>query len=304
MSDFVQALGVGPQAAAWFALQLLLMIAGALSAGPAPARRGASVALMLSCLHLPSIAPLPPLSRALLACLGMLGLLKLLQLDFEPRWAGHHPLWHGLSPFDVSKARRVPPAVDARLLGGIALHAALLALVVLALLHLPVQAGWLRSAWRLLLGAGLVYAAMEMATEGLRFAHRLAGIAVPPIQRTPILARGVGEFWSQRWNRPVSAWLHQYAFLPLAKRGRPLPALLAAFAVSAALHAWMYYAALGLRAALSVTAFFLLQAPIVLLETKLRVSRWPRPAAHAWTLSWLLLTSPLFVAPLLRGLAL
>jgi hypothetical protein len=304
MADFTQALGLGPQAAAWFALQLLLMMAGALLAGPAPARRYASLPLMLGCLLLPCVAPLPALARALLACMGLLGMLKMLQLCFEPRWAAHNAVWHGLSPFDVSTARHVPPAFDAAVFGGIAVHAALLALVVYGLLHLPPGPPLLREAWRLLLGVGLVYAAMETATEGLRFVHRLAGVAVPPIQKAPVLARSVGEFWSQRWNRPVSAWLHEYAFLPLAKRRRPLLALLAAFAFSAALHAWMYYAALGLRAALSVTVFFLVQAPVVMLEAKLRVARWPRAAAHAWTLAWLLLTSPLFVAPLLRGLAL
>ena len=58
------------------------------------------------------------------------------------------------------------------------------------------------------------------------------------------------------------------------------------------------------RAALSGGAFFLLQAPIVMLEAKLRSSRWPAPLAHAWTLGWLLVTSPLFVAPVLRALRL
>jgi len=300
-------LAIGPpaQAAAWFALQLALMLAGSLLAGPGAARRAASLPPIFACLLLPVVAPLPPLSRALLACMGLLGMLKMLQLDFEPRWAAHHPVWHGLSPFDVSKAKRVPRAFDAILFARIALHAALLSVVLLALLRLPAMEGlpW-RSAWRLLLGAGLVYAAMEMATEGLRLLHRLSGIEVPPIQRDPVLSRSVGEFWSRRWNRPVSDWLQQYAFLPMAKRHGPLLALLAAFAVSAALHAWMYYAALGLRAALSVSLFFLLQAPVVLLEAKLGVARWPRFFAHAWTLGWLLLSSPLFVEPLLRGLAL
>jgi hypothetical protein len=302
MGIIQQLIGPVPQAAAWFGMQLALMIVGALVARPTAIGRVALLLPMLACMVLPLLAPLPPLSRALLACLGMLAVLKLLQLGYEPRWAAHHPVWHGLSPFDVSTAKRTRSRFDARLLAMLVLHALLLAGAVVALVHLPAAHSPARDAWRLLLGAGFVYAAMETGTEGLRFAHRLFGVDVPPIQRVPVFSRSVGEFWSQRWNRPVSAWLNEYAFLPIARRRRPLLALAVAFGVSAAFHAWLYYAALGLRAAASAAAFFLLQAPIVMLEAKLRVARWPALPARVWTLAWLLGTSPLFVEPLLRGL--
>ncbi len=301
LPELARYLGLGTEAAAWFGLQLMLMIAGALLAGRSPARRLVSVPFMLACLLLPLVAPLQALPRALLACMGLLAMLKLLQLDFETRWDGHHPVWHALSPFDVSTTRRVPPALDVRASALIVLHAVLLAGVIRGLLNLPEQASALREAWRLLLGAALVYSAMEAATESLRLGHALVGIDVPPIQHAPILSRGVGEFWGRRWNRPVSAWLGEYAFQPMVRRRRRVLALLLAFAASAALHAWMYFVAMGARAALSVTAFFLLQAPIVMLETKLRVAHWPAPLARLWTLSLLLVSSPLFVAPLLDG---
>jgi hypothetical protein len=302
MEFLTAALGAPVQAAAWLGLLVVAIGLGALSAGPSSRRQLYSLPSLLACLLLPLLAPLPPLSRALLACLGMLGLLKILQLDFEARWGAHHPLWHGLSPFDVSKVRRADTRFDARLLGMLLLHALLLAAVVAGLAWMP-AAGWpLRPAWRLLLGAALVYTAMETATEGLRFAHRLTGLDVPPIQRAPVLSRSVGEFWSRRWNRPVSDWLNEYVFLPLARRRRARLGLLAAFAASAAFHAWLYFVALGAAAAASVAGFFLLQAPVVMLETKLRVARWPTLAARAWTLAWLLVSSPLFVEPLLRGI--
>jgi hypothetical protein len=301
MEFLTAALGAPAQAAAWFGLLLASMTVGALLAGPSSPRRLASLPALLACLLLPLLAPLPPLSRALLACLGMLGLLKLLQLDFEPRWAAHHPVWHGLSPFDVSKARPVATRFDARLSGLLVVHALLLCAVVAALVLLPPDLP-LRAAARLLLGAALVYTAMETATEGLRFLHRLFAVDVPPIQQAPILSRSEGEYWSRRWNRPVSDWLNEYVFLPLARRRRPRLALLSAFLVSAVFHAWLYFVALGLAAAASVAGFFVLQAPIVMLETKLRIARWPALAARAWTLCWLLATSPLFVEPLLRGL--
>lgn len=302
MQEFMRSIGFVPQAAAWFGLQLALMLLGALLAGTASWRRVASLPFMLACMLLPLVAPLPALPRALLACMGLLGLLKMTQLDFEPRWTAHHPVWHGLSPFDVSTAKPAASRFDARLLASVLAYALLLAAVVAALVLLPPERSLARDALRLLLGAAFVYTAMETGTEGLRLGHRWFGVDVPPIQQAPVLSRSVGEFWSKRWNRPVSAWLGEYAFLPLARRRQPLLALLSAFAVSAAIHAWMFYAALGLRAALSAAAFFLLQAPIVMLEAKWRVSRWPAPAARAWTLLWLLGTSPLFVDPLLHGL--
>jgi hypothetical protein len=303
MQEFFRALALGPQAAAWFALQLLLMLLGAFVAAPSGARRAASLPFILACLLLPLFAPLPPLPKALLAVLGLLGLFKMLQLDFEPRWRAQHRAWHALMPFDVSTASRVPTAFDAPLFGLVVLHALLLAAIVALLLQLPPALPG-RFAWRLLLGTGLVYTAMETATEGLRWLHRLAGQAVPPIQEIPIAARSVGEFWSRRWNRPVSAWLGEYAFAPLARRRRPVLALVLAFAVSAALHAWMFYAGLGLRAALAGGLFFLLQAPVVMLESRWRITRWPTALARAWTLGWLLLSSPLFVAPVLSALGL
>jgi hypothetical protein len=301
MDFLTEALGAPAQALAWFGLLVASIGLGALLAGPSSPRQLASLPALLACLLLPLLAPLPPLSRALLACLGMLGLLKLLQLDFDPRWAAHHPLWHGLAPFDVSKARRVATRFDARLFGMLVMHSLLLVVVVAALVWLPLELP-LRATCRLLLGAALVYTAMESATEGLRFVHRLFAVDVPPIQKAPVLARSVGEFWSRRWNRPVSDWLGEYVFLPLARRRRPRLALLAAFAVSAVFHAWLYFVALGLSAAASVAGFFLLQVPVVMLETKWRIARWPTLAARAWTLLWLLVTSPLFVEPLLRGL--
>jgi hypothetical protein len=304
MKEFALALGLGPQAVAWFGLQLLLMMLAALVARPSPARRFASVPLMLACMLLPCVAPLSAFLRMVLACMGLLAVLKTLQLAYEPRWARHHPVWHGLSPFDVSTARRAPPKFDARLFALVLGHAVLLALAVAALILLPVPASPIGASIRLLLGALLVYCAMETATESLRFAHALFGFDVPPVQRLPAAARSVGEFWSERWNRPVSAWLAEYAFAPLVRKRRPVLALVTAFAISASIHAWMFYAGLGWRAAVSACAFFLLQAPVVMLESKLRVSRWPAPLAHAWTLGWLLATSPLFVQPILQALGL
>jgi hypothetical protein len=304
MLEFLRSLGPVAQIAAWFGTLLLTMLLGALAAGPTRSRRLASVPFIVCGLLLPLLGPSPPLLRVLLSMLGLLGALKMLQLDFEPRWQRHHAAWHGLVPFDVSTARRVTPAFDLRLAAAMLAFSALAFACAFALLRLPSNGEAVRYASRMLLGAAMVYAAMEGATLGLLLAHRIAGIAVPPIQALPIAARSVGEFWGKRWNRPVSAWLGEYVFAPLRRRRRPLLGLVLVFAASAAMHAWVFYAGGGVRAAAGVALFFLLQAPWLWLESKLHVARWPALAGHAWTLGWLLLTAPLFVAPVLAGIGL
>ena len=304
MLDLFRSFGPVAQVAAWFGWMLALMIVGALVAGPTRWRKLASVPFIVACLLSPLAAPPPPLLQVLLSMLGLLGVLKMLQLDFEPRYLAHHPVWHGLVPFDVGTARHVPARFDGRRAASVLGYALLVLACAHALLRLPEERDWGLEGLRLLLGAALVYCAMEFATQGLLVLHRLAGIEVPPIQSTPIAARTVAEFWGKRWNRPVSAWLGQYVFAPMRRRRRPVLALLLVFAASAAMHAWVFYAGLGLRAALPMALFFLLQAPWLMLESRLRVSRWPAWIARAWTVSWLLLTSPLFVVPVLEGIGL
>ena len=304
MLELFRSFGPVAQVVAWFGLLLLLMILGALSAGQSRLRRLASLPFILACLFVPLYAPGPALLRVLLSMLGLLGTLKMLQLDFEPRWQAHHPAWHGLVPFDVSAATRVQPAFDWRLLAMLLAYALLVAGSLLVLLELPVGDRWTREAARVLSGATMLYAAMETATLSLLFVHRLAGVAVPPIQLLPIAARSVGEFWGKRWNRPVSDWLGEYVFAPLRRRRRPVLGLVLAFVASAAMHAWVFYAGGGWRAALAMALFFVLQAPVLLLESKLRVARWPPWAGRAWTMAWLLLLCPLFVLPVLEAIGL
>src|SRR5262249_23617594 len=124
---------------------------------------------------------------------------------------------------------------------------------------------------------------------------------VPPVLHDdPILSRSVQEFWGERWNRIVSAWLAANCLWPLARRRRPLLGLAAAFAASALLHAYLTWAALALPSAMEMGVFFLIQAVIVLFERRVGVPRWPGAAARAWTVATLLLTSPLFVGPFLE----
>jgi hypothetical protein len=152
-------------------------------------------------------------------------------------------------------------------------------------------------------GVMIIYGVAE-AAAGL-YAELLAwlGRAAPPMIDDPILARSVGRFWSERYNLVVSRWLARNVHRPFRRRGRPRLGLAAAFSASALLHVYVAWAPVGFAWALVMGAFFVVSGAAVLLERSLGVpERWPRPAQHAWALSWLLLSSPLFVEPFLRAL--
>ena len=161
---------------------------------------------------------------------------------------------------------------------------------------LPVAASALG---RLLAGIVLFYAMAEFASDLIRFCFLASGTAARPLFVTPVAARSLRDFWGKRWNRAVNAWLYRFIFLPLAHRYHPILGLICVFLVSAAGHAWVPLVALGVSAAFSVGAFFCLQGVFILAEDRLHVCAWPIPLARVWTLTILLLTSPLFIYPFL-----
>lgn len=285
-------------------VQICLVVIAVQLAGPGRMRQLASAVPVAIALVLPVFAAGGPPMRAVLAYLGLLLLLKVAHLDrSQEQWTWRQRLWHGFAPFDVHATTRVAPAVDGLLLVSIIVHACL-ALAAWHALSAGFAAVHSSLPLKLLLGAALVYCAMDVATESIRFVHRLFGIDVPPIQRMPILSQTVSEFWSGRWNRPVSGWLNEYFFLPFARRRQLVQGTVAAFTASALAHAWLFNAAVGPTGALMGGGFFLLHGAVVLVETRLRVRRWPRVLRHAWTMGWLLLTSPLFVLPVLEAIGL
>jgi D-alanyl-lipoteichoic acid acyltransferase DltB (MBOAT superfamily) len=140
----------------------------------------------------------------------------------------------------------------------------------------------------------------EFVNDLIHFCFLASGAAMRPIQETPIAARSLRDFWGKRWNRPVSAWLHRFVFLPLARQHRPDLGLFCAYLVSGAIHAWLAWVALGAFAAFGMAVFFGLQGVFILAEDRLHVHAWPVPLARAWTLTILLATSPLIIGPYLR----
>jgi hypothetical protein len=153
---------------------------------------------------------------------------------------------------------------------------------------------------RLAAGVALLYALAEFIFEVCSLCFRVAGYSLPLMHRAPIGARSVGEFWGQRWNLVVSAWLRMSVFWPLARRRLAGVGVLCCFLVSGALHGWPMLVSLGTFAAASTLVFFVIQGVVVLAENRLRIHTWPIAMARAWTLGILLVSSPLLIDPGLR----
>jgi len=288
------------------ALVLIIACSGA-AFGRSASRQALSLGLALVAFAPPLLCGGHPFGIAFLAVFAVLPLSK---------WMDHHKdrrdcslgrrVWSFLSPFDVRETRAVAPGLDPRLAASVLIHA----LVCGAGLGMAWSAPRLGvPAWAVTLlrwlGAVLtIYGGVGSTADLLRFLHGLVGIHVPPIQLHPVLARSVQEFWSARWNRPVSALFRRHWFAPFARRRHPKIGLLFAFSGSALLHFWLVVVSVGLGPALVMGLFFVVQGALIVLELRLDVRRWPPAAARAWTLPALLLPCPLFVDPFLRVLTL
>ena len=291
----------------WCFAQLLLVMAAVQLMGQNRWRHAASILVLAAAWLLPLAAPAIPLMRALMAAVAILALVKVVQLAQQPesdRWAPLKRLWHGLAPFDVSSAQRVASSVDRGSVLAALLHAGLALLALTALAHLPRESGVGINLARLGLGGTLVYCGMEAICEILRALHLWAGFKVPPIQRNPIMSQSIREFWSERWNLPVSGWLESMVFRPVNERVGPGAAVMAAFGVSGLLHGWMFLVSIGFMGALLATGFFLFNGLFVLVETTIRVRRFTPIQRRMWTLGMLGLVSPLYIEPALQLLGL
>jgi hypothetical protein len=95
-----------------------------------------------------------------------------------------------------------------------------------------------------------------------------SGRLLPGVLNWPLLARGVADFWGNRWNLWFSDWFRFVVFNRL--RHRPMVALFAVFGVSGLMHEGVVnlplYLLTGKNLFGSMMAYFLLQAAGVLLE--------------------------------------
>ena len=281
---------------------LAALIAALLAAGPAW-RRGAALLVVASVIPVAWLAPADhPTFRAFVALGSLWFTARTVELVREPRPVPvGRRLWHTVGLVDTLRVRRIAPRIDRP------------ALVRLLLCAPLVVAGWtgvyfgshlLSGATRLAVrwGAGVVfvYTAVETVVSVVILLYSLIGIDPRPLHDDPIRSRTITEFWSRRWNRAVHRFLKQTFFAPLARRGHTELGMVLAFIVSALIHFAFMLPAVGAGWAGMMGSFFLLQLPFLWAERALGIVRWRAPLARTWTLGLLLVSSPLFVEPVLR----
>lgn len=281
-------------------LEVVLGLAGGAVFAASGARRAVATALVLLGLVVPFLGdPSEPAARALAGLGAMLGVMRLLEAH---RLRVSLPIPRALAwvlPVDLALLRSAPPRVPTDALGSAGLHAVVLAAgLALVTVRAPFGAGAPIVAW--LGGTLALYGAVDVASSTLRAFLAAFGVESAPMQRHPVLSTSVSEFWGERWNRAVGAWLWRNCVVPATRRGGRLAGLAAAFGWSALLHFYSVLAGVGFAPALRMAAFFVLEGLAVLLETRLSVRSWPRPLARLWTFALVLGPSWLFVEPVLR----
>lgn len=285
-----------------FALEggIYILVAWAAPRGRAGAAAG--LVFSLAALLLPVCVVAEPRSaRAAVAFLGVLCVMRFVDLVRGARLNSFaRRLWFVVTLFDMRQVAYAPRFFDRALALATAGYALLATLSVVALRRLPstVSPGLLLERW--LLGALLCYVAADALVGAIRLGYGLAGIVTPQMHRAPILSRSIGEFWGERWNRPVHEWLWRHCFKPTTRQSSPMLGVAAVFAASTMIHVWTVFFGAGLNMALLAAAFFALQGVLLIAEHALRVRDWPGVAARAWTVICILGPSPLFVEPVLR----
>lgn len=286
---------------------MALVLAGAVLAarvaGPSRPQRAAVVLLNAAIIPVPFFVQTSlPLAKFWVGLMVVAATLRAVDLV---RGVYRAPLgqrvFHMLVVFDARLAAARPRGLDTaavrRGLGWLVLVGAALA-VVLGLGPVPLASPAHVARW----AAALVFmvATMEVASAWIPAAWGLAGIRPPVLHDAPYLARSVTEFWGLRWNRIVGTWLRLNVLKPFARGRRPLAGVAAAFAVSGLIHAYLALTELSWPWAVLMAAFFLAQIPLVLIERALALPRRHPAIGRAWTVAGLVLTSPLFLEPLLR----
>jgi len=126
--------------------------------------------------------------------------------------------------------------------------------------------------------------------------YRLRGVPAGRLFRAPLLARGLGEFWSRRWNIGFSEMIAVVVHRPTRAYVGESGALFLSFLASGLLHEVAI--SVPVRAGYGLpTLYFLLHGGLVALERRLG-----RPLGRTWTLFFLAAPLPLvFHPPFIRG---
>ncbi len=282
------------------AVLLAVGLLGAAAVGIAPRARPLARALAVVGLCAPWLLPHEEvLGRAVAAFVPAVVLMKVFDVaaDRSGLTAGER-LLHLVAMYDVRRTPRVRPGLDLR---GVAVGAAWCAWCGVAFwiaspagpAELPLTARYAAA----LVG---VYGMLEVSDGLGRGALRLVGLTAQRTQNRPHRSRSLGEFWGRRWNGLVRDWLGRHVFRPAARRGHPALGVLAAFAVSGAIHAYPVLVTLGPAWASCMLGFFGVHGALTIGERKVGLDRLPEAAGRGWTVAVFVVTGPLFVAPVLR----
>lgn len=247
-------------------------------------------------------APGVPLARGVLAFMAFWSLAVVVKIAYssEKELSVQSRLLQVFVLPGPFRAIRVPATLPLRGVVQVVLHFTLAGMGLLVLLHtrqwvgtIPLIVHW---------GAGVLffYTGIQFIFDFVGLCFLAIGISWDSLHRTPIAACSLSDFWSQRWNRIVSAWLHRFVFLPVARRRWPRLGVFCAFLVSGMFHGWLILVAIGVSGAFTTLLFFAVQGVFVLAEHRFHIHAWPIPIARGWTIAVLLVCSPLFVDPCLK----
>jgi len=288
------------------ALACLLALLAACATTGSRRRRAAGILLGVCALAPAWLLPIDgPLFRAASALLAFSWTMRIVDLR-RGQWTLRDRLAHVASVVDTRRLTDSPTRLDAR---GLVVGLAWSSLAAVAYVVLGASRSLdPRELWSTRWGSALVLAYSGVAA-GYSFGHAVyaaLGFETGPLHVAPLLSRSVQEFWGERWARPVSTWLRETFFRPLALRHHLVGGALLAFSVSAAFHAYGVWIALGFTRGLVMAGwmlgYFIVQAVILGLERLLGVKRWAPWRGHVWTVFWMLATAPLFLEPALRVL--
>lgn len=292
---------------AGFSIPLTLVIYSALAvvvaALASPARIGRLLAGLLGAcwLVLPLLVDAPAAVRFFVALAVILPVLRTIDLVREPLPGWRRRVFHLLAVFDTRLATSGPRTFHGRLALGalpwlaVAAASTWVAAVTAAELRDPAH-----HAVRWLFGAVAFLCSFEAIARLVPFVWGLAGVRTPPLHDAPWRSRSLREFWGERWNKVVGGWLRLTIFEPLRTPVSPALASAATFTFSGLIHWYLIAVSLDLGSSLLMAGFFVAQAPLLALERVLNVRRWPEAAARAWTISAVVVPSPLFLEPMLR----
>lgn len=136
---------------------------------------------------------------------------------------------------------------------------------------------------------------IPLAAVGASVCRLLGGRALDFMDH-PYAARTPADFW-RRYNRPAGQFLYEDVFKPAGGLRTPIQATLAAFAVSALVHEYLFAISIG-RVQAYQTTFFLLQGCAVASTVRLKPKGSAALPAIAATLAFNLASSVIFFASL------